>query len=160
MALYDKQLDWYDLLMPGSQIPPMIGGSGGASGTDILDALGIGTQRRQQEFNSAEAQKQRDFEERMSNTSYQRAVEDIKAAGLNPSMLYASGGGSSMYVPSGASASSGVQGNANIIGQVGMLINSVNSARSLDIKMNNNEMSNRDSRNIYAMAGKIISKLI
>lgn len=126
---------------------------------DILDAFGIGTQRRQQEFNSAEAQKQREWETQMSNTSYQRAVADMKAAGLNPSMLYASGG-SGATTPTGNSASSGIQNNANIIGQVGMLINSVNSARNLDGRMNNNEMSNRDSRNIYAMAGKIISKLI
>lgn len=131
----------------------------GFSFNDIFDALGIGTQRRQQEFNSAEAQKQRDWETEMSNTSYQRAVADMKAAGLNPSMLYASGG-SGATTPTGNSASSGIQNNANIIGQVGMLINSVNSARSLDGRMNNNEMSNRDSRNIYAMAGKIISKLI
>lgn len=56
-----------------------------------------------QMFNASEAKKQRDFEERLSNTSYQRAFEDMKKAGLNPALLYNSSGAST---PSGSSASS------------------------------------------------------
>lgn len=55
------------------------------------------------EFNSREAQKDRDWQERMSNTSYQRVVEDLKLAGLNPILAYDNGGAST---PSGSSASS------------------------------------------------------
>lgn len=60
--------------------------------------------QRAMDFNSAQAAEQRKFEEGLSSTSYQRAVKDMKKAGLNPMMIYG-GGGSGASTPSGASAS-------------------------------------------------------
>lgn len=52
--------------------------------------------------NLAMAQRQMDFQERMSNTAYQRAMLDMRAAGLNPAMMY--GKGAAASTPNGAMA--------------------------------------------------------
>ena len=70
-------------------------------------------------FESAEAQKNRKWQENMSNTAYQRAMNDLRAAGLNPILAYTQGGAAttsgaqaSGQATSGASAS-GVSPNSH-----------------------------------------------
>lgn len=55
-------------------------------------------------YNAAESAAARAWQERMSNTSYQRAVADMKAAGINPILAYSNGGA---VTPSGSTASIG-----------------------------------------------------
>lgn len=46
-------------------------------------------------FNREESEKNRKWQEYMSNTAYQRAVEDLKKAGYNPALILGQGGASS-----------------------------------------------------------------
>lgn len=60
-------------------------------------------QKEAEDFNASQAQQTRDFQAQMSNTAYQRASADMKAAGLNPAMMFSSG--SAAGTPSGATGS-------------------------------------------------------
>lgn len=53
------------------------------------------------------AREQMSWEERMSNTSYQRAVQDLKSAGINPVMAINQGGASTPSTPSAGGVSRG-----------------------------------------------------
>lgn len=80
---------------------------------------------KQAEYNSREAQKTRDWQERLANTTYQRTVQDMIKAGVNP-ILAAGAGLSADSVSSGATANvAGATGQA-----LGAYPDSINSSQS------------------------------
>jgi len=104
-------------------IAAFVGGSAMGAGGNIFSA----DQMRK------EASKNREFQERMANTAYQRQVSDMRAAGLNPILAVDGGGAPS---PSGAVA--------NVPDMARSLEQGVGSA--LEYRRLNQELKNMDSQ--------------
>lgn len=87
-----------DLLTGGSGFGTGPGGAGLLGNDQLLDLIpGIGDARAQDRANAENRQlysQNLAWMERMSNTAYQRATEDMKKAGINPILAYQQGGAS------------------------------------------------------------------
>lgn len=94
-----------------------------SAGTDLLGGF-LGNSAKQ-----SAADRANQFSAYMSNTSYQRTIEDMKKAGINPAVAYSQGGAST---PTGQQAD--VEGYSKVSGKA--ITNAVTAAQVANTKAN------------------------
>ncbi len=134
-----------------------------ASQAEIQRDWQVRQNQKAMDFNAAQAAKNRNWQEYMSNTAHQREIKDLKAAGLNP--VLSAMGGNGAAVTSGATASgvssSGAKGdtdtssNSAIAGILGSFINAQTQLQA----MNTNAITNLAVADKYNAMSKYVADL-
>lgn len=101
----------------------LVGGALNYFGAKRANEVNKRLAREQMDFQRESNREQMAFQERMSNTSYQRAVADMQAAGINPILAFQQGGAST---PGGSSSGGSL---AHVSNETGAAVSSALQSR-------------------------------
>lgn len=143
----------YRTMESGKMLLDLLAGGASLLGGFLNNQSAADRQQKEQAFNAAEAEKNRDFQERMSSSAYQRGMADMKAAGLNPILAYQKGGASS---PSGATASTTTASTADVITPaVSTAIQRMRAGAEVDNMLQTNKNLKQQNENMKAEFDRI-----
>lgn len=104
------------------------------------------------EFSAQQTAINREWQERMSNTSYQRAMADMRKAGLNPMLAFSQGGAA---VPSGGAPQGVMNRNENAVGAgINSAATAMNTANALNAQRSQQGLQAAQSTQAVAQANK------
>lgn len=127
---------------------PFVGSTALAAAGALGDSyLGYQGQQDTNAANERIAEQNRQFQERMSSTAYQRATADMRAAGINPMLAYMQGGASS---PAGSTAT--MINPASGIRPVSSAIELSTAIKGLDLLKAQVDKTEGDARGVNAAA--------
>ena len=112
----------------GAAIGASLTGIASAKGASDANKQSVQMANNQMAFNASEAEKNRQFQAEQRATSYQAAVQDLQAAGLNPMLAYTNGG---------AANTSGAQASYNSIPQITNKVQAALSASAMQAQITN-----------------------
>lgn len=145
-----------DLLIGGliGGVGSLVSGMFNSENVEKTNTQNLQIARETNQMSMEEAQRNRDYQERLSNSAYQRSMKDMYAAGLNPILAYQKGGAST---PSGGQAAfttpkMEAPHMPNVIGEA------VNTAMAYKRAAQENENMRYTADNIQADTAKKISE--
>lgn len=133
----------------GFALSPVLGPLAGFAGNILGGLFGRSGQREANAQNLAIAREQMQFQERMSNTAYQRAAKDLEAAGLNRILAL----GSPASTPAGAKAEMQNE-NASLADSIGSGVSTALAAVKLrqEVKESNARIRQADANTSFIQA--------